>query len=66
VSKKIAHRSALVLSLLVLTTAFGRMYAQSSAPTPPAPSTVTGGDPEPIGEDVFWILLPIIATAGVS
>jgi hypothetical protein len=42
------------------------MYAQSSAPTPPAPSTVTGGDPEPIGEDVFWILLPIIATAGVS
>jgi hypothetical protein len=57
VFKTIAHKSALILALTVLTAPVSRMYAQAAG-SAPQPTVVTGGDPQPTGESqVIWILL---------
>ena len=64
--KKITRSSTLLLSLTLLAVPAGRIFAQAATPPPPTspqPSTVTGGDPEPIGEpQVLLVLLSTLVT----
>jgi hypothetical protein len=64
VLKKITRSSTLLLSLTLLAVPAGRIYAQTATPpTIPQPSTVTGGDPEPIGEpQMLFVLLSALVT----
>ena len=58
--KKIANRFALVLALTLLTSPINRMQGQAAG-SPPPPTIITGGDPQPIQPSVVWIaVIPIL------
>jgi hypothetical protein len=57
--KHVTHRLVLALVFALLANSAGKAIAQSTAPPPPAPTSVTGTDPEPqiSYTDLFLVFL---------